>query len=140
MRISARCDYACRALLEIGRHWPNKSLVQIHTISKKQNIPIKYLVQILIQLKRIGLIESVRGREGGYKLARPPHKIILAEVVRETGGPILPRANSGPAVEPVFGAIWQEIEETITKALDKITFEDILNRAKGREGILSYQI
>ena len=53
MRVSAKCDYACKALLELALHWPNKEPVQIHEISEKQDIPIKYLVQILIQLKRI---------------------------------------------------------------------------------------
>ena len=93
MRVSAKCDYACKALLELALHWPNKEPVQIHEISEKQDIPIKYLVQILIQLKRIGFVDSIRGKEGGYNLAIAPDRITLGKVMREIGGPLLPMAN-----------------------------------------------
>ncbi|MGB3241335.1 MAG: Rrf2 family transcriptional regulator, partial [Candidatus Omnitrophota bacterium] len=63
MRISARCDYACRALLELSLHWPNEAPVHIQQISENQKIPERYLVQILIQLKRLGLVTSSRGKE-----------------------------------------------------------------------------
>ena len=67
MRISARCDYACKALLELTLHWPSKEPLQLHTISENQGISTKYLVHILIQLKRMGLIESIRGKQGGTR-------------------------------------------------------------------------
>ena len=140
MRISARCDYACRALLELALHWPNRQPVQTSAISEKQGIPMKYLVQILIQLKRMGLVESVRGKQGGYYLAKPPDKISLGEVIREVGGPLLPMANSATKKESVFATIWTEVEEAMAKVLDKVTFEDILNKAKGMEGAIVYQI
>ncbi len=140
MRISARCDYACRALLELALHWANKQPVQTYTMSEKQHVPMKYLVQILIQLKRMGLVESVRGKQGGYYLAKPPDKISLGEVIREVGGPLLPMANSATKKESVFATIWTEVEEAMAKVLDKVTFEDILNKAKGMEGAVVYQI
>ena len=140
MRISARCDYACKALLELALHWPNKESLSIHTISEKQNIPVKYLVHILIQLKRMGLVESVRGKQGGYKLLKPPNKISLGEVIREVGGPLLPVANSATKEESVFSTIWREVEGAMAKVLDKITFEDISNREQGMKGAIVYQI
>ncbi len=140
MRISARCDYACRALLELALHWPSIEPVQTYTISEKQDIPMKYLVQILIQLKRMGLVESARGKHGGYSLAKPPNKISLGEVIREVGGPLLPMANSATKKESVFATIWTEVEEAMAKVLDKISFEDILNKANGMEGAIVYQI
>lgn len=140
MRISARCDYACKALLELALHWPSKEPLQIHTISDRQDIPIKYLVQILIQLKRMGLAESVRGKQGGYNLAKHPNKISLGEVIREIGGPLLPAANSALKKKSVFATIWSEVEDAMAKVLDKITFEDISNKAKGMEGAVVYQI
>lgn len=140
MRISARCDYACKALLELSLHWPSKEPLHIHAISKNQDIPMRYLVQILIQLKRMGLVNSLRGKQGGYILSKPPHKITLGEVIRETGGPLLPLANSGVKNNSVFATIWKEVEKSMAKILDKISFEDILNSAKGMKGTIVYQI
>ncbi len=140
MRISARCDYACKALLELVLHWPNKEPVKIYTISEKQDIPLRYLVQILIQLKRIGLVASVRGKKGGYILTKPPAKISLGKVIRRIGGPLLPLANSAAKNSSVFVTIWDEVENAMAKVLDKITFEDILNKAKGLNGAIVYQI
>lgn len=139
MRISARCDYACKALLELSFHWPDKKSLQIHTISKKQDIPIKYLVQILIQLKRIGLVMSRRGKDGGYNLSRPPNKISLGEVIRQIGGPLLPVAAS-TRKSSVFSTIWKEVENAMTKVLDRITFEDISKNARGVGETINYQI
>lgn len=140
MRISARCDYACKALLELALHWPNKEPLQIHAISEKQDIPMKYLVQILIQLKRMGLVESVRGKQGGYNIAKAPHKISLGEVIRNVGGPLLPMANSATKKELVFATIWNEVKGAMAKVLDRITFGDIANKAKGIKEAIVYQI
>jgi len=140
MRVSAKCDYACKALLELALHWPDKEPLQIHEISEKQDIPIKYLVQILIQLKRIGFVDSIRGKEGGYNLAIAPDKITLGKVMREIGGPLLPMANHAVKNEQTFGRIWHEVENVMAKVLDKVTFEDIVNKARGREKAVVYQI
>ncbi len=140
MRISAGCDYACRALLELALHWPSKEPVQISTIAKKQDIPIKYLEQILIELKNIDIVESVRGKQGGYRLVKDPRKIRLGDVMRQIGGPLLPVADTAAKRESVFANIWREAEEAVAGVLDKINFEDIANKAKGMEGTVIYQI
>jgi Rrf2 family transcriptional regulator, cysteine metabolism repressor len=85
MRISARVSYACYALLELSMHWPEDNPVQIHQIAKKQSIPIKYLILILLQLKQLGLIRSIRGKKGGYLLARAPNTITLARFSHQPG-------------------------------------------------------
>ena len=140
MRISARCDYACKALLELALHWPSKEPVHIQTISKRHNIPMKYLVQILIQLKRAGLVASIRGKEGGYNLAKAPGEITLGKVIRQTGGPLLPLASSAAKKESVFVTIWKEVEGAMARILDKVTFEDILKKSRGIEKTIVYQI
>ena len=140
MRISARCDYACKALLELSLHWPNKRPVQILAISKKQGIPTRYLVQILIQLKRMGLVASIRGKEGGYNLSKSPVRIHLGEVMRQIAGPLLPVATSAAKREFVFAQIWDDVEKAMAKVLDKISFEDIINRARGIKETIIYQI
>jgi len=140
MKISAESDYACRALLELALNWPGRKLVQVSVIAKKQNIPIKYLEQILIELKNIGMVESVRGKQGGYRLVKEPRKISLGEVMRKTRGPLLQIADAAEKRESVFTPIWKETEEAIAKVLDKINFEDIANKAKSTEGAMVYQI
>lgn len=140
MKISAESDYACRALLELALNWPGRKLVQVSVIAKKQNIPIKYLEQILIELKNIGMVESVRGKQGGYRLVKEPRKISLGEVMRKTRGPLLQIADAAEKREAVFTPIWKETEEAIAKVLDKINFEDIANKAKSTEGAMVYQI
>ena len=140
MRISARCDYACKALLELALHWPDNEPLHIKAISKNQNIPMRYLVQILIQLKRLGLVKSVRGKEGGYNIAKPLSEITLGMVVRSMSGELLSLA--GPAMDKgsVFKPIWQEVGIVMAEVLDRITFEDILAKAEGADRILNYQI
>ncbi len=140
MRISARCEYACKALLELALHWPDRDPLQIYAISEKQEIPLRYLVQILIQLKRAGFVKSARGKEGGYNLAKSPDEIKMGEVMRQTTGQLLPISELASGGDPVFDEIWREAEEAIANVLDKITFEDILNKAKGLEASLNYQI
>jgi len=140
MRISARSDYACRALLELALHWPNKEPLQIHAISKKQDVPLRYLIQILIQLKRFGLVSSIRGKDGGYNLAKAPNKIKLGKVLRHIGGALLPKANSVMNEDSVFLSIWTEVEDAIGGVLDKVTFEDIANKVRGRKRTIMYSI
>lgn len=140
MWVSARCDYACKALLELALHWPNKAPLQIQVISKKQGIPLKYLVQILIQLKNAGLVASIRGKEGGYNLTKPPERISLGELIRQIEGSLLPRSDSAVKRQTVFAPIWAEVEYVIAKVLDEITFEDITNKIRGMKGSVVYQI
>ena len=140
MRISARCDYACKAVLELTFHWPKETPLRLQVISKRQGIPLKYLPQILVQLKRMGIVESIRGNQGGYILARAPEKISLGELVREINGPLLPAANSARKRESGFASIWNEAEEATAAVLDRITFRDISEKVKGREKTIVYEI
>lgn len=140
MRISARCDYACKAILELSLHWPSKDPLHIQDISRRQNVPIRYLIQILIQLKRLGLVKSARGKEGGYNLSCRPDKITLSRVIRQTAGPLLPVADSVAKNDSAFSAIWKEVEGVMAEILDKITFEDIINKVKGAQALINYQI
>jgi Rrf2 family protein len=140
MRISADSEYACRALLELALNWPGRALIQVSTIAKRQDIPIKYLEQILIQLKSARLVESVRGKQGGYRLAKAPREISIGEVLRTIKGPLLQLADTATQKKSVFTAIWKEVEGSIVKVLDKVNFEDIANKAKSMEGAMVYQI
>ncbi len=140
MRISARCDYACKALLELSLHWSNKNPLPIQKISQAQDIPERYLVQILIQLKSQGLVRSSRGKEGGYNLAKPPENITLGEVMRIMGGPLLPIADSAVKNKSVFASVWCDTEAAMSHVLDKVNFEGICKKVKGGDDVILYQI
>lgn len=140
MRISARCDYACRALLELSLHWPDKAPVHIQEISDKQEVPEQYLVQILIQLKRLGLVTSSRGKEGGYNLARSPEDIRLGGVMTAISGDLLPMADSALRKESVFVGIWKEVEGVMEDILGRVSFADISRKLTQKEKVIMYQI
>src|SRR3984893_17517508 len=81
MRISAKAEYACVAMLELAANHADAQPVRIKAIADAQGIPPRFLVQILLQLKTAGLVASVRGASGGYQLARAPESISLAAVI-----------------------------------------------------------
>jgi Rrf2 family protein len=140
MRVSARCDYACRALLELSLHWPDKTPVHIHQISENQEMPERYLVHILLQLKRLGLVTSLRGKEGGYTLAKSPEDIRLGEVMKAISGDLLPISDSALISGSVFVGIWKEVEGVMGDILGKVSFADICKKMTQKEKVIMYQI
>ncbi len=141
MRISAKCNYGLNALLELALQWPNKKLLQIQDIASKQRIPTQYLVQILIRLKSMKLVKSVRGKGGGYLLSKNPKDIRLGNVLKELEGPLFPVAENVSLEDGnVFLEIWQKADKAIADVVDSITFEDLCRRATGARRILTYSI
>lgn len=136
MKLSAKGDYACRALLELALQYPKERPVHVQEIAEKQNIPLQYLVQILILLKQTGLVKSRRGAEGGYFLAKSPDQITLGEVVRAIDGPLMPLKCLDNVVSDfcafdgncTFKPIWRDVSDAIAGVVDNITFEDICAR------------
>jgi Rrf2 family protein len=128
MRISARTDYALRAVLELAAA-PEGSLVKAEDIAHAHGIPIRFLLNILIELRHAGIVDSQRGSVGGYRLARPPDAITLAEVVRalnssdghagQAGARRPPYAGAAAGLEDLWGAAYSSLEtllETVTLA------------------------
>jgi Rrf2 family protein len=89
MKISYRGDYALKAILDLALNYGN-GLVKIQDISKRQDIPLKYLEQILLTLKGAGYVKSERGARGGYRLAKGPKQIKMGEIIRLMEGPVSP--------------------------------------------------
>jgi len=89
MKLSLRGEYALRALLVLGLNY-GQAVVRIRTISLQQNVPKRFLEQILNDLKSAGIVQSRRGAAGGYRLARAPEEITLAEIVRHIEGALAP--------------------------------------------------
>ena len=87
MRISTKGDYATRALQDLALHY-DQGPIPIEKVASRQGLPVRYLEQLLLTLKRAGLLLSKRGVNGGYSLARPPSQITLGEVLRAVEGPI----------------------------------------------------
>ena len=133
MKVSAKGDYACRALLELALKDGSGTPVHVSEIAEKQKIPKKYLVQILVMLKSAGLVNSKRGVEGGYLLSRPPSEITLGEVVRIVDGPLMPvkcsTVDDSSTCELIptcaIHPVWENVREAISDIVDNITFEDL---------------
>ena len=87
MRLSAKAEYACLAMIALAGQPPGLPPMRIREIAEAYEIPERYLVQILLQLKGAGLVYSIRGASGGYRLARPADQISLGEVLRAIEGP-----------------------------------------------------
>jgi Rrf2 family protein len=144
MRISAKAEYACVAMLELAASFGDPQPVRIKAIADAQGIPQRFLVQILLQLKTAGLVSSVRGAAGGYQLARPPESISLAAVINAIDDRTLtPRSALGessrtPAVAALL-AVWKEVQAEEQRLLQKMTLAELVRRAQ-QGNSLSYQI
>ena len=138
MKFSAKTDYACRALLELSLHWPNKEPMQLSTIAKKQKIPIQFLNHILIQLKQLKYVESSRGKNGGYILAKSPDKICLSDVVEDLGHELTQKNTS--LKRHVFKEVWDTIDQLVLETMKKITFETLVHKYNAQQSVLTYQI
>ena len=146
MRVTYKGDYAMKTILDLSLHYGNIP-VTIHDLAKRADIPIKFLEQILLDLKRGGFVESRRGKIGGYLLARPPAKIKLGDVVRFIDGPIEPIActekgysGCSDIYRCVFKRIWKEVADATSSVVDNVTFEDLVNRARAQKETVSYHI
>lgn len=129
MNISSRCEYACRAVVELGRRESSEDPITAAAIAESRGIPEKYLVHILLQLKRAGVVRSVRGAQGGYHLARAPEDITLADIVTAIDGPVLESLPIGDHKGDDLALTWKEVAEHVGSVLSSVTVRDILERA-----------
>ena len=139
MKISAKAEYACLAALALARHGPDAPPLRIRQISESFDIPERYLVQILLQLKGAGLVSSLRGASGGYRLARDPSKISLSEILAAIEGPELAsreasatRRSAAAVLEPV----WQRVRAAERAVLDRTTVAELAEQFSPHEWII----
>jgi len=138
MRISARGEYAIKAVLDLAVH-RNGRLVPIQEIAARQNIPQRYLEHVLLALKRAGLLTSRRGSTGGYVLRRSPEDITVGAVLRAVEGGGAPFEALGGEhrarrAEPELAELWNEISEAVSAVVDRFTFAELAARAAHRRG------
>lgn len=131
MKASVKSDYACRAVEALALHHPNARPLRIEDIALQKSIPANYLVQILIELKCKGLIQSQRGKAGGYVLARPPAQITVGDVLRAIQGEVveLPLLREPRCPEEIKRA-WRRIKTAVEETADRVTFEAICAEAR----------
>ncbi len=137
MHLTTKGQYATRAMLDLGQHY-QEGPVATEDIARRQAIPKKYLEQVLLVLKGARLVHSVRGRQGGYRLARPPEEITVGEIVRVTDGPLAPiSCVSQTAYRPCtcpderscgFRPLWLRVREAIAAVLDNTTLAEIMQQ------------
>jgi Rrf2 family protein len=144
MRISSKSEYGVRALFELAQRY-GQPPVQSSEIAEHQNIPEAYLNQLLITLRKAGLIRSVRGPQGGHQLARPPAQITLAEIVDALEGPSVngdAARDRGEyrAPEPIVATVWVAVQEAVDSVLRTTTLETLLDRRRAHATALSFQI
>jgi len=130
MRISARADYAVRATAELAAAGGNRP-VKGEQLSHAQNIPLKFLLNILSELNHAGIVRSTRGAEGGYRLARPAEEITLADVIRAVEGPLASVhevrpdeiSYTGPAES--LREVWIAVRANLRAVLEHVTVADL---------------
>ena len=149
MKISARDEYACSAVLELSLNYDGESPVRVQDIAERQGIPIKFLFQIMQVLKRVDIVRSKRGMEGGYVLSRPPGQISVGEVIRSMSGPFVQLSclESGTLSDDCgkqntchFKPIWADVDRAIGSVLNNITFEELVRRERANQRQLMYHI
>jgi Rrf2 family transcriptional regulator, cysteine metabolism repressor len=134
VKLSVKSDYATRAVLGLARHFPTQSALRVEDLAAGQGVPANYLVQILIELKAKGIAKSVRGKEGGYLLGRPPAEISLGDVLRAVHGEVFDTpALSDPNCAPELRGAWLRLKSAVDEAADKITFQQLLDEGAEKE-------
>lgn len=137
MRISAKGEYAILAMLDLAQAFGNDGVRTLEEISNDKSVPHPFLVQILLELKRSGLVESKRGAGGGYRMAKHPSQVSVGEVVRIIDGPLLPfrcsehgdprrsKTDCSHQGHCALTSVWNDVRDAIEHVIDGITFEEL---------------
>jgi Rrf2 family protein len=137
VQVSKRCEYALRALIDIGiAHEAGREVLPIGELARHEQIPVRFLEQILLQLKDAGWLESRRGKSGGYALRAPMDTIRMGDVVRLVDGPLAPiRCVSKTAYEPCtcpdedhcgLRMLMMDVRNALADVLDRHTLSDVV--------------
>jgi Rrf2 family protein len=131
VRVSAKADYAVRATLELAT--AEDGPVKGERIAHAQAIPLKFLENILIDLRHAGLVRAQRGAEGGYWLARPATHITLGEVIRAVDGPLASVRGEAPEDVNYDGAaenlrtVWVAVRASLRSVVDEVTLDEVVS-------------
>ncbi|MGC1307421.1 MAG: Rrf2 family transcriptional regulator [Phormidesmis sp.] len=144
MELSCKSEYALLALIELSLHYNKGEPQRICQIAAEQNIPDRYLEQLLATLRRNGFVKSQRGAKGGYLLTREPWKMTLLDVISCIEGfdakakEVKPQATTAGAV---VGEVWQEARLASERVLENYTLQDLVDKRNARQQVdLMYYI
>jgi Rrf2 family protein len=132
VRVSAKTDYAIRAALELAAAAADDKPLTGERISTAQAIPLRFLENILMQLRHAGLVESRRGAEGGYRLARPAADVTLADVIRAIDGPLAGVGGARPETLGFEGVaapmrdVWIAVRASLRSVLEHVTLAEVI--------------
>jgi Rrf2 family protein len=132
VRISAKADYAVRASAELAAAGPSITL-KAEQLAHAQDIPLKFLLNILVELKHAGLVQSHRGSVGGYSLAKPSRSITIADVIRAVEGPLATVQDIRPENLRYHGsaaelrAVWVAVRSSLRAILEEVTLADVVS-------------
>lgn len=137
--ISKKCIYALKAVLALARNTGGAPMT-IHDIAKAEDIPPRFLEAILRDLKQSGLTDSIRGKDGGYRLTLPPHEISIGRVVRAVEGAWFPAAESSE--RDVFTSVWAQADQALCDLLDQKNFQTLVVEQDALRGdkVINYSI
>jgi Rrf2 family protein len=130
VKVTAKVDYAVRAVLELAT--VENGLVKGERLAQAQQIPLKFLENILIDLRHAGIVHAQRGAEGGYRLARKPGEVTLGEVIRAVEGPLASVRGEPPESVKYDGAaehlqtVWIAVRASLRSVLDDLTLADVV--------------
>jgi Rrf2 family protein len=133
MRISAKADYAVRAAVELAAA-PNEKPIKAEAIATKQGIPLNFLENILGELRHAGIVRSQRGFEGGFRLARAPADITIADIIRAVEGPLAsvrggpPEESNYPGAASELPRVWIAVRKNLRDVVEQVTVADVANR------------
>ncbi len=144
MRLSARTEYAAIAAVELARRDDGRRPVAMKALCEGQGVPARFLVHILLQLKRAGLVTSVRGVGGGYRLARPAAEITLRDIHAavearpEALAPVSEKLAGGSRTAAAVLAAWEAAAEAEAAALEGVTLADLVARSREPDQTMYY--
>jgi Rrf2 family cysteine metabolism transcriptional repressor len=141
LNISVKGEYALQAIFDLATQ-RSPEPVKIAEIARRQRIPQKFLELILAGLKQGGFVESRRGAEGGYLLARPPESITVGEVLRYVEGPLQHKGRQRRKAEGPFTAMWLDVDRAVSGIVDHTTFGDLVRNwaEKQNKFVLNWEI
>ncbi len=132
MKIPKKLDYACRVLIQLARRYDTDTLSQLDELSQCEDVSSNFLAQILTDLRRAGLIESRRGKGGGYLLSRPPGTITLYDIIILFQGHLLEFSPRGKgASSPNVTATWKRLDEALQKETQAVTLDRMMEETDG---------
>ena len=134
MRISTRARYGINAIYELAKNYDGQTIA-IKTISKRQDIPVQYLEQLIVKLRKAGIVDSVRGAKGGYRLAKKPTDITAWDVILCLEGDFAPVhckqfEQSGCTREELCAGkiVWERVNRSVREAVEDVTFQELIDR------------